>query len=102
MAAVAAAIALYSGEEQAQPTATGVNPNSNHQFQPAPELFFTAGSPVGGTDFCMALTVISLQTGQSFLKTLTDANGLTITGPATCLIAGECFKLSYKCESKCS
>jgi hypothetical protein len=92
MAAVAAAaIALYGGESQAQPTAIGVNPNGNHQFQPAPKLSFAAGSPIGVTDFCLALTVISLQTGQSFMKTPTAATGLTFTGPATGLTAGEVF-----------
>src|SRR5689334_21284965 len=82
---VAAAIALSGGQAQAQSTINNIYPNGAYQFQPSPTLSFTAGSPAGidPTNITVQLTVTSLQTGQSFIKSLTSAHGLTIGGTPT-------------------
>lgn len=68
---------------QAQSSIGGVYPNGTSLFQSSPTLTFTANSPAGVTNVTVALTVTSLQTGQSFLRNLTSANGLNISGPST-------------------
>ncbi len=84
MAGMAAACLLFCGNTvQAQSSITGVYPNGANMFQPSATLSFTAGSPAGVTNVTVGLTVTSLQTGQSFLKSLTAVNGLIITGPTT-------------------
>src|SRR6267142_2498675 len=70
---------------EAQPVISNVYPNGTNMFQPSSTLSFTASSPAGVTNVTVGLTVKSLYTGQSYLKNLTAANGLTITGPSTSL-----------------
>jgi len=80
---VAAGLALCGGTAQAQSSIGSLYPNGTNMFQPSATLSFTANSPAGVTNVTVQLTVISLYTGQSFVKNLTAANGLTITGPTT-------------------
>src|SRR6266404_5684020 len=75
----------FIGITQAQSVISNVYPNGTNLFQPSPTLTFTASSSAGITNVTVGLTVKSLYTGQSFLKNLTAANGLTITGPTTSL-----------------
>jgi hypothetical protein len=70
---------------RAQSTIANVYPNGTNMFQPSATLTFTANSPAGVTNVTVALTVTSLYKGTSFIKNLTAANGLTITGPSTSL-----------------
>ncbi|MDB6067591.1 MAG: hypothetical protein JWR26_3799 [Pedosphaera sp.] len=83
---------FYSGTVQAQSSIAGVYPNGTYMFQPSPTLTFTASSPAGVTNVTVQLTTTSFYTGQSFLKSLTAANGLTITGPATGLSVSAVLK----------
>jgi hypothetical protein len=80
---VAACILLCGSLAQAQSAISGVYPNGNSLFQAANNLSFTASSPAGVTNVTVQLTITSIYTGQSFVKNLTAANGLTITGPST-------------------
>jgi hypothetical protein len=75
----------FIGITEAQSVISNVYPNGTNLFQPSSTLTFTASSPAGVTNVTVSLTVKSLYTGQSYLKNLTAANGLTITGPNTSL-----------------
>lgn len=79
----AACILLCGSVAQAQSSISGVYPNGNSLFQSTNALSFTASSPAGVTNVTVQLTVTSLYTGQSYIKQLTAANGLSITGPST-------------------
>lgn len=68
---------------EAQPTITDVYPNGANLFQPSETLSFLASSTLGVTNVTVQLTTTSLTTGQSFIRNLNSANGLTITGPST-------------------
>ncbi|MDB6016476.1 MAG: hypothetical protein JWR19_965 [Pedosphaera sp.] len=84
IAGVAAACILLCGSvAQAQSSIANVYPNGTNMFQPSSTLSFTANSAAGITNVTVQLTVTSLYSGQSFVKSLTAANGLTITGPST-------------------
>ncbi len=82
---VSACILLHSGAAQAQSAIANVTPNGVYQFQPSGTLSFTATSPAGidPTNITVQLTVTSLQTGQSFIRSLSSVNGLTIGGTPT-------------------
>ncbi len=81
-----AAILIFGGQViQAQSSIGNIYPNGTNMFQPSAALTFTANSPVGVTNVTVALTGTSLYSGQSILKNLTAASGLTISGPATAL-----------------
>ncbi len=75
----------FIGTTHAQSVISNVYPNGTNLFQPSSTLTFTASAPAGVTNVTVGLTVKSLYTGQSYLKNLTAANGLTITGPTTSL-----------------
>lgn len=81
-AALVAGAALC-GQVRAQSSITGLYPNGTNMFQPSSKLSFTASSPAGVTNVTVHLTVTSLYTGQSFIRNLSSASGLTITGPNT-------------------
>ena len=66
----------------AQPTITSITPNGSHLFNSATTLSFVASSAVGVTNVTVQLTQTSLA-GSSFLQNLTQAHGLTVTGPNT-------------------
>jgi len=83
MAGIVAGLMLSGGAAQAQSSIANIYPNGTNMFQPASALTFSASSPVGVTNVTVGLTITSLQTGQSFLKNLTLANGLATNGPAT-------------------
>jgi hypothetical protein len=80
-----ACILLRGGAVQAQSAITNVTPNGAYQFEPSGTLSFTATSPAGidPTNISVQLTVTSLQTGQSFIRSLSSVNGLTIGGTPT-------------------
>ena len=75
--------AALCGQVRAQSSITGLYPNGTNMFQPSSTLSFTASSSAGVTNVTVHLTVTSLYTGQSFIRNLSSANGLTITGPNT-------------------
>jgi hypothetical protein len=79
---LAACILLCGSLAQAQ-SITGVYPNGTNLFQPSPTLSFTASSTVAVTNVTVQLTVTSLSAGTTFVKSLTAASGLTISGPST-------------------
>jgi hypothetical protein len=79
----AACIFLCGTLTQAQPTISGIYPNGTNLFQPAANLTFTVKSAAGITNVTVSLITTTIQTGSSFLKTLTAGNGLTISGPST-------------------
>jgi len=80
---IAASVALCCSRAQAQSSISGLYPNGTNMFQPSSTLSFTASSPAGITNVTVQLTVLNLYSGQSFIKSLTAANGLTISGPST-------------------
>jgi hypothetical protein len=83
-ATLVAALAAFCGSRaQAQSAISGLYPNGTNMFQPSANLAFTASSPAGITNVTVQLTVQNLYSGQSFIKNLTPALGLTITGPST-------------------
>jgi hypothetical protein len=73
---------FFSHCVQAAPTISSVFPDGTHQFQASTKLSFTASSTAGVTNVTVALTITSLK-GTSFIRNLSSASGLTITGPAT-------------------
>src|ERR1700744_5882620 len=82
--ALVAACSLFCGNPvQAQSSIANVYPNGTNMFQPSATLSFTASSPAGVTNVTVQLTVTSIYTQQSFLRNLSSASGLTITGPNT-------------------
>ncbi len=81
-ALIAGGVALC-GQVRAQSSITGLYPNGTNMFQPSSTLSFTASSAAGVTNVTVHLTVTSLYTGQSFIRNLSSASGLTITGPNT-------------------
>ncbi len=78
-----AGLMLCGSTVRAQSSIANLYPNGTNMFQPSSTLSFTASSPANVTNVTVQLTVTSLYTGQSFVKNLTTANGLTISGPAT-------------------
>jgi hypothetical protein len=80
-----AAAWLGAGSALAQPTIGNVYPNGTNMFQPSAALTFSASSSAAVTNVTVALTGTSLYTGQSILKQLTQAYGLTLSGPSTAL-----------------
>ncbi len=80
-----ACIMLRGGTVQAQSAIANITPNGVYQFQPSGTLSFTATSPAGidPANITVQLTVTSLQTGQSFIRSLSSVNGLTIGGTPT-------------------
>src|SRR5258706_3234243 len=84
-AMVAAACVLLSGSAAQAQSITGLYPNGRSLFQPSTTLSFTASSAAGVTNVTVTLTITSGYKGTSFIKSLTAANGLTITGPTTAL-----------------
>jgi hypothetical protein len=76
---------LCGSAAHAQSVIANIYPNGNYQFQPSSTLSFTASSAAGITNVSLQLNVTNLTTGQSFVKNLSLANGLSVTGPATSL-----------------
>ena len=67
----------------AQPAINNVYPNGTHLLQPSSTLSFTASSAAGVTNVSVQLTLTNMSTLQSYVRTLSSAYGLTISGPAT-------------------
>ncbi len=67
---------------QAQPAIQNVYPDGSRLFQVSPTLAFNATATAGVTNVTVQLTSTTLP-GVSRLRTLTLANGLTATGPAS-------------------
>ena len=67
----------------AQPAINNVYPNGTYLLQPSSTLSFTASSAAGVTNVSVQLTLTNMSTLQSYVRTLTSAYGLTISGPAT-------------------
>lgn len=84
-ALIAVCFVFCGSSSQAQSSIGGVYPNGTNMFQPSSTMSFTASSPAGVTNVTVKLTVTSLYTSQSFIRTLSSGSGggLTITGPAT-------------------
>ncbi len=80
--AVALGGCLGAWISQAQPTISSVFPDGSYQLQYSPVLSFTAAAAAGVTNVAVQLSSSTLL-GQSSVKFLTSANGLTITGPST-------------------
>ncbi|HEV2694147.1 MAG TPA: hypothetical protein VG347_14725 [Verrucomicrobiae bacterium] len=80
---LAGAVLLGGRSTQAQSSISGTYPDGARLFEASGTLSFTASSPAGVTNVTVQLTVTSLTTGQSFIKNLTQANGLTVSGPTT-------------------
>jgi hypothetical protein len=74
---------LSAAVAQAQPAINNVYPNGTYLLQPSSTLSFTASSPAGVTNVSVQLTLTNMSTLQSYVRTLTSAYGLTISGPAT-------------------
>ena len=83
LGAVIASTLLCCQMVKAASAIANVYPNGTNMFQPSATLSFTASSSAGVSNVTVNLTVTSVYKGTSFLKVLTAANGLTITGPAT-------------------
>jgi hypothetical protein len=79
----AAGVLFSAAVAQAQPAINNVYPNGAYLLQPSSTLSFSASSPAGVTNVSVQLTLTNMSTLQSYVRTLTSANGLTITGPAT-------------------
>src|SRR6202034_1242374 len=76
---------LFCGPSaQAVPVISNISPNGAVQFQPSAALTFTASSSAGiaPSAISVQLTGTSLP-GQTFVTTLTSANGLIVTGTST-------------------
>ena len=82
---LAAGVMLGVHSAGAQPSINGIYPDGTRLFESSGTLSFTANSPAGVTNVTVQLTLTSLTTGQSYLKNLTRANGLTVSGPNTAL-----------------
>src|SRR5579862_1809049 len=67
----------------AQPAIGSVYPDGSYLLQPAATLSFTASAPAGVTNVSVQLTLTNMSTLQSYVRTLSSANGLTISGPST-------------------
>ena len=78
----AAVVLLLGNASEAQPVIANLYPDGAHMFEPSATLSFTVSSAAGiaTTNISVQLTVTSLPTGQSFIKSLTAANGLTVGG----------------------
>jgi hypothetical protein len=82
---VASCLLLSSNPAQAQVTISNIYPDGVYQFESSPTLSFNASSPAGiaATNVKVVLTTTYIQNGVSFFRTVTSANGLTISGPST-------------------
>jgi hypothetical protein len=83
--ALTAACVLLCGtaaRTQASPVIANTYPNGAYQFQSTNSLAFNVNSSVAVTNVTVLLNVTPLG-GGTFIKTITTANGLIITGPAT-------------------
>ncbi len=86
--ALTAACVLLSGNvtrTQASPVIANTYPNGAYQFQATNSLAFNVNSSVTVTNIKVLLNVTPLG-GSSFIKTITTANGLIISGPPASLI----------------
>jgi hypothetical protein len=82
---VASCLLLSSNPAQAQVTISNIYPDGVYQFESTNTLTFNASSPAGiaATNVKVVLTTTYIQNGVSFFRTVTSANGLTISGPST-------------------
>lgn len=81
---VAAGLALGVNAVQAQnPVISNVFPDGAHLFESSSLLTFNATSSAGVSNITVQLTATKISGGSPFLRTLTSANGLSISGPST-------------------
>ena len=83
--ALVASCLLSGNPAQAQVTISNIYPDGVYQFESSPTLSFNVSSPAGiaNTNVSVVLTTTYIQNGVSFFRTVTSANGLGISGPAT-------------------
>lgn len=83
LSAGAAAALVLGASAMAQPAISNLYPDGKYLLEPAPALTFTASSSAGITNVSVQLTLTNASTRLSYVRNLTSAYGLTISGPAT-------------------
>lgn len=81
--AVACLIFGVNAAHAQNPVITNVFPDGTRLFESSSSLSFNATSSAGVSNITVQLTATKLSGGSPFLRTLTSANGLSVSGPST-------------------